>query len=538
MTAAPTGTGPASPARLEARHASKTYGASTVLDDAHLTVAPGEIHALVGQNGSGKSTLVKILTGYHGPDPGMELAVDGQPLSLPVQWRAAQAAGVSVVHQDMGLLDHLTVSENIGIGGFAAGRLTRRINWRTQDEVAVRTLDRLGLEIDPRAPVGSLPASRRAAVAIARALRDAVPGEGVMILDEATRALPRDELVQVHELLRRIVASGTSVIMVSHNLEEVLGLSDKVTVLRDGRVVGPGVETSTLAEADLARLMLGKTVDAVVRDRSRTPSGADPVAAEISGLRIGGHDPLDLTIRAGEVVGVTGLPGTGFDELPYFLGGGRRSGGTVVTSRGSVRLERTSVDRCLAAGIALVPERRIDEGLAVELSVRDNLSLPNFKRKGRPWFVSRGWQDTLTEESIERLGIKTRGGTDLVKELSGGNQQKVLFAKWLSTEPCLLVLHEPTQAVDVGARADILHAIGAAAASGIGVLLVSTEPTDLVETCDRVLVLHPGRTPVELRTDDPDDVLEAIYGSIDVPTDVPTDAASDTDPLFTGATHA
>jgi len=495
--------------RLEARHASKTYGATTVLSDAHLTVQPGEIHALVGQNGCGKSTLVKILTGYHAPDRGMELLVDGKPLTLPVLWRAAQAAGLAVVHQDLGLIGHLSVSENIGVGNFISNRLTGKISWRRQAAAARETLERLQLDIDPNALVETLPAAHRAGVAIARALRGVVPGEGLLLLDEATRSLPRSELKHVHDLIRRIAASGTSVLMVSHSLEEVLTLTDKVTVLRDGRVVAPSVDTSTLTEADLARLMLGKSVDAVGRDKNQDAFG--DVVARFQGLRLGGHEPIDMEIHEGEVVGITGLPGTGFEQLPYYVGGGRRSAGEITTKRGKVNLAKTSVEAQMNIGIALVPERRIDEGLALDLSIRDNLALPSIRRKGAPWYVARGWQDSLAEESIQRFGIKSRGSADLVRELSGGNQQKVLFAKWLSTDPDLLVLHEPTQAVDVGARADLLGAICTTAASGKGVLLISTEPTDLVEVCDRVIVLHPGRTPIELHTDNPDDVLDAVY---------------------------
>jgi ribose transport system ATP-binding protein len=499
------------PPRLEALRASKTYGASLALDDAHLTVQPGEIHALIGQNGSGKSTLVKILTGYHAPDKGMELALDGTSLSTPVQWRAAQAAGLSVVHQDTGLLGHLSVSENIGIGGFVYSKTTGKIDWKQQAEIARRTLDRLQLDIDPHALVDSLPAAHKAGVAIARALRDTVPGQGVVILDEATRSLPRSDLSVFHELLRRIASSGTSIIVVSHSLAEVLKVSHKVTVLRDGKVAAAGVDTGTLTEADLARLVLGKTINAVHRDKSGANQG--DVVAHIAHLQVAGHAPFSLEVRAGEVIGVTGLPGTGFEELPYYIGGGRKSAGTITTSKGKVDLSRTSVERQMKIGVALVPERRIEEGLGVDLTIRDNLALPTIRRKGKPWFVARAWQDRLANDSIRKFAIKARGPHDLVRELSGGNQQKVLFAKWLSTDPCLLVLHEPTQAVDVGARADLLNSIGTTADAGAGVLLISTEPTDLVETCDRIFVLHPGRTPVELRTDNPDDVLDAVYAT-------------------------
>lgn len=497
-------------ARLEAHGVGKTFRAATVLRDASLVVRPGEIHALVGQNGCGKSTLIKILTGYHAPDAGMSLAVDGQQLSLPVQWQAARAAGVSVVHQDLGLLDDLTVSENIGIGGFVRSRITGRIDWSAQDEVARRVLARLELPVSPRDIVGDLPASHRAGVAIARALRDTVDGEGVMILDEATRALPRDELARFHSLVRRVVATGTSVVMISHNLEEVLSVSDRVTILRDGVVVGEGLETASLDEPALARLMLGSSVDRVVRSVAADPGA--PVVASIEALALAGHEPLSLDIRQGEVIGLTGLPGTGFEEVPYLVSGARAaSDGTLVIGRQRVNLRKSSVAALMRAGVAMVPERRVRDGLATELSVRDNLALPSVRRRGRPWFVSRGWQQRLSTDSIERLSIRARSGADLVKELSGGNQQKVLFAKWLSVEPVLLVLHEPTQAVDVGARADLLTTVHQAAEAGMGVLLVSTEPADLVEACDRIVVLHPGRPPREMRTADADEVLEAVY---------------------------
>ncbi|MCD4526619.1 sugar ABC transporter ATP-binding protein [Nocardioides sp. cx-173] len=497
-------------ARLEALGVSKTFGSTTVLDEGYLVVEPGEIHALVGQNGSGKSTLVKILTGYHAPDPGASLSVDGQPLALPVQWRSAQTAGVSVVHQDMGLLDHLTVSENIGVGGFAHHGLTRKIDWKRQDEVARRTLERLEIPVDVHALVGSLPGAHRAGVAIARALRDQVAGEGVMILDEATRSLPRDELARFHTLLRRIVASGTSVIMVSHNLEEVLSVSDRVTVLRDGKVAGGGLETRAHSERDLARLMLGKNVDSLAGRRSQVQAGT--VAAKVEGLTLDGFAPFDLEIAKGEVVGITGLPGTGFEQVPYAIAGATRpAAGRLTTESGSLNLAKAHVSQTMKAGVALVPERRDREGLAVDLSVRDNLVLPSLRRRGKPWHVGRGWQHSITNDFIDKLGIRARSGEDLVRELSGGNQQKVLFAKWLSLAPNVLVLHEPTQAVDVGARADLLNAIGAAAAAGAGVVLVSTEPSDLAESADRVLVLHPGVPARELVTTNPDDILNAIY---------------------------
>jgi ribose transport system ATP-binding protein len=498
--------------RLEATKVSKTFGVTMVLDSADLVVQPGEIHALVGQNGSGKSTLVKVLTGFHAPDPGGAVLVDGQALSLPIRWHEASAAGISVVHQDLGLLDQLSVAENVGVGGFIHSRFLRRIDWPAQRRVAQEVLDRLGVDVDPAAPVASLTAAQRAEVGIARALRGQEVGSGLVILDEATRALPREELTRFHALLRRVVGGGTSVLMVSHNLQEVLSLSDKVTVLRDGRVVASGLTTADLSEQEIARLMLGKSVDRVVRTQS--PAADAPVAATIEGLTSGPVTSVSFTVREGEVVGLTGLPGSGFESIPYLLTGARRAkAGTMTTALGRIDLSRASVGDCLTSGVALVPERRDRDGLAYEMSIQDNIALPSLSKRGRPWHVSRSWQLKEATDAIGRLGIHTRSAATLVKELSGGNQQKVLVAKWLSVGPRLFVLHEPTQAVDVGARRDLLQAVRDNASSGLGVLLVSIEPSDLVEVCDRVLVFRPGMPFLDIRTDNPDDILDAVYAT-------------------------
>jgi ribose transport system ATP-binding protein len=498
--------------RLEARHVSKTFGSTKVLDDVDLTVEPGEIHALVGQNGSGKSTVVKILTGYHAPDAGASLALDGQLVQLPVQWREAVDLGISVVHQDLGLLDQLTVSDNIGVGGYHHSRLLRRIDWRRQSQVASDVLERLDVDVDPSTPVAALGAARRAEVAIARALRDHRPGAGLIILDEATRALPREELVKFHRLLRRVVAEGTSVLMVSHNLEEVMALADRVTVLRDGKVAGAALPIAELTEQKMARLMLGKTVGALA------PRGIDvsgrPAVATVTGLSGEGLEGVDLEVREGEIVGLTGLPGSGFESVPYLITGARPAeAGTLRTRAGDVDLVHAGVVDCMAAGVALVPERRDRDGLALELAISDNIALPSLRSRGRSWFVGRRWQRTQAEGLIERLSIRTRTPATLIKELSGGNQQKVLFAKWLSLVPSLFVLHEATQAVDVGARQDILAAIQDVAGSGVGVLYVSGEPSDLAEVCDRILVHRPGLPFLELRGATADAVLDAVYAT-------------------------
>ncbi|WP_017934542.1 sugar ABC transporter ATP-binding protein [Nocardioides sp. Iso805N] len=503
-------TNPAAP-RLAVSNISKTFGPTCVLHQAELVVQPGELHALVGQNGSGKSTLVKVLTGYHTPGSGGSVAVDGEHLSLPVEWAAAHRAGIAVVHQDFGLLDHLSVAENIGVGGYERTRFLRRVDWRRQREVAARVLGELQLDIEPTALVGNLSASHRAGVAIARAMRDLVPGGGLVILDESTRSLGRQELSQFHEMLRRIRSTGTSMLLVSHSLDEVLTQTDRVTVLRDGRVVGAGLATAEQSEQSVAKLMLGRDVD----DVDTRPAGESHYApgVTITGLSGPGAASLDIAIGAGEIVGLTGLPGSGFEQLPYLLSGATPASGELTIDSTALSLARASVAACIRAGVVLVPERRDRDGLAMSLSIRDNISLPTLTRHGRPWWAGRGWQATQTDDAIATLGIRPNAPMRLIQELSGGNQQKVLLAKWMSVGPRFMILHEPTQAVDVGARSDILNAVQRAAASGVAVLLVSVEASDLAAACDRVLVYDGPDHLTEIRSTDPDTILDAVYAT-------------------------
>jgi ribose transport system ATP-binding protein len=506
--------------RLSVQGLSKTFGPVTVLDEVEFAVAPGEIHALVGQNGSGKSTLVKVLTGYHAPDKGATVAVDGRALKLPVHWAEAKEAGIAVVHQDLGLLDQLTVAENICVGDYVRSKYTRKIAVAEQNRVAAAALDRAGAAIRPTTVVAALTAAQRAEVAIARALRTGTPGKGVIIFDESTRPLGGEDRERVHGIIRRIAGRGTSVIIISHDLEEVLGLSDRVTVLRDGKVAGPGLVTGELTEKAIAQLMLGKTVGAVTRDTGRgrardkdKPAGIVASVRDLAGVTLAG---LSLELRAGEVVGLTGVPGSGFEEVPYLIGCARQAARGHLTLGGTqdIDLAKASVATAIRAGIALVPERRDRDGLALELSVKDNIGLPMLRKEGKPWFFSRSAQLDHARTAIRELGIRPAVPTRLIKELSGGNQQKVLFAKWLSTGPRLLVLHEPTQAVDVGARYDLLRAIRKAAADGVAVLIVSIEASDLAAVCDRVIVYHGPDRRSELTTDDPDQILHATYGDV------------------------
>ena len=507
---APAGDGPTG-SRLRVDDVSKTFGRYRALQSVHLDVAPGEIHGLIGQNGSGKSTLAKVLTGYHAPDPGGRVLVDGEPLRLPVRPREASARGLAVVHQSLGLVEDLTVVENLRVGRFRANRFTRAIRWADERGEGAAVLERLGHPVPLDARVGDLSEEDRATVAIARALQDAEPGRGIVIFDESTRSLSRASLEHFYDMLEEVVSTGTSALLISHHMEEVLEATDRVTVLRDGIVVEAGLPTADLTENDLVRAVMGRSLESATRAAGHaTPRG---VAIAVRGVRGDLVAGVDLDLRPGEVVGVTGLAGSGHDELPHLLTGARPARtGTVQLGEAAQDLTRWDVGTAIAAGVVLVPEGREHAGLALDLSVADNVLLPRRSSRGAVLPVDRKTEAAVVSEWVGRLDVRPPDPAQLVGKLSGGNQQKVLLAKWLATAPKLLVLHEPTQAVDVGARQTIIAAIRQAAAVGCAVLVAGTDETELSLLCDRVLVFREGRPVSELTgAFTPDDVVESIF---------------------------
>ena len=495
--------------RLQIEGLNKRFGANEVLTDVRFAVAPGEIHGLVGQNGSGKSTIVKILAGYHTPGPGSVVTVDGEYLPLPPRPRDLAAAGVSLVHQDLGLLDHLTVAENICVGQYECSRFLRRISRAQLTLRAEQVMDRLGVSIDTTTPVSALAPAQRAIVAIARCLLTQRSGKGLIILDEATRALPPDTLEDVHRVLRSVAANGGSVLLVSHNLEEVRAVASRATVLRDGKVVEASVATSEASERRLAQLMLGYELAAATPTKKDAGPGARLRVERLSGPTT--HD-LKFDVAPGEIVGLTGLPGSGFEEVPYLLAGSTKvDQGAVIVDGKRQELQGSSVKLMSSLGIALVPERRERDGLAFDMSVLENISLPRLVSKGRPYLVGSQWRMDECEDVIEMLGVRPPEPQALVRELSGGNQQKVLLGKWLVGKPTVLIVHEPTQAVDVGARRDLLYALADIAHSGVAVVMASVEAADLAALCHRVLVFRNGSIATTLTAPSAEDIIDAIY---------------------------
>lgn len=502
------------PPRLRVDSLCVTFSNNRVLRDVALQVMPGEIHGLIGQNGSGKSTLAKVLTGLYRPDQGTRVAVDDVPLQLPVRPQESRERGVAVVHQSLGLIESETVLENMRIGRLQARRFSRRIDWDRERAAASEVFARLGRSVDLAARVASLREEDRATVAIARALQDAQPGNGLIIFDESTRALGRAALEHFFGILDEIVATGTAVLLITHRLEEVVDAADRVTVLRDGRVVEMGKPVAGLSEAELTAMMLGRTLAHAERPASR-PDGDAP-RIRVQGVTGERADDVSLHVRAGEILGVTGIAGSGYDDLPYLIGGATSaSAGTVQLAAERVDLTGLTPAQAIRSGIVLVPEGREHAGLAMGLSVEENAVFPQSSLQRSSWRpLPRARERASVLDWMDRLDVRPRTPKAIVKNLSGGNQQKVLLAKWLATKPQLFVLHEPTQAVDVGARHTIVAAIRAAAGRGCAVIVAGSDENELSLLCDRILVFEHGRVRQEL-TDDltPDRIVEAIYSS-------------------------
>jgi ribose transport system ATP-binding protein len=500
--------------RLLTRNISKSFGAFRALSSVDLEVAPGELHALVGQNGSGKSTLIKILTGYHTPDPGSEMYVDGEAVALPISAVESRRHGLSVVHQNLGLVPERTVTENLRLGRFRAAKVSRRVNWRQERSETAAVLERLGSSISPSALIADLSAEDRATVAIGRALQDHRPGRGLIVFDESTRALTQHSLDRFYAQIRGVILEGASVLMICHRMEEVLERSDRVSVLRDGRLVLSGARTADLNETELARAVLGRTLVAATREAHDGRSRRGAVTVQVRGLTTPAMHEADFDVHEGEILGVTGLTGSGYEDIPYALAGASRGNrGALLIDGRRWDLARNGVRELMAGGIALIPEDRAVQGLATGLTVFQNITVPRVATTGRKWWTGRQWQHEEVDKFIERLGITPPNPRAPVSTLSGGNQQKVLLAKWVASAPRLLLLHEPTQAVDIGARHDIVRTLRDLASNGTCLLVAASDPQELSILCDRVLVVRDGMIAAELEDDlSQDTIVQVTFG--------------------------
>mgnify|MGYP002655072939 CR=1 FL=1 len=499
--------------RLEVRNLSVTFTGVTVLERAHLQLAPGEIHALVGQNGSGKSTLIKLISGVYKADPGGDVFVDGKRIGAPVHPGTLHDEGLAFVHQDLGLVPDLTVRENVRVGRHATRGFTGMID-KKKDAAAVReTFEFLGVDIKPETLVAELRPSERVAVAIARALQERNLGSGVIVFDESSRAIPPDALEEFYGHLRLLASQGTSVLIVSHNLREVLHIAERVTVLRNGKVVEMGLPTSSLDEAGITRLVLGKDgelADFVTSMPSKIREGGLTLHNVAGGRAFG----LSNHISRGEVVGYTGNLDSGLSSVGPLIAGAFPGGGEISVDGKEIKRSMKSSLPMVRAGVAFIPQDRHGLGLAMDLTVQENVTIPHLRTKGQPWWTGLKWQRTETDAVLAKYDVNPPDRKAAIGTFSGGNQQKVLMGKWLLDNPAVLILDDPTQAVDVGARASVLKAARQAAVDGSAVVLCSSEVDDLAAICDRIHILENGvvaKTITQPFT--ADDILAATYST-------------------------
>jgi ribose transport system ATP-binding protein len=505
---------------LQARHISKSFGATRALDDAAIGVARAEIHALIGENGSGKSTLIKILAGYHTPDPGGELRIGNRPVRLPLRPGQPRQLGLRFVHQNLGLISSLSVVENLLLEELAAAR-RRPISWSRERRRARDTFARLGVEIDPRATVGGLSPAGRAQLSTVRALagtpiagEDQITAVQLLVLDETSAYLPAPERERFFALIRTVAASGVSVLLVSHDLGEARAISDRITVLRNGRNAAT-VAAAAVQTHELVELVAGQHVSS--RSIKRRTSPGDGAAAEeladaicLAGLVGGSVAGVSLKLHSREILGLTGSPGSGFEEVPYLIfGAGRCAAGKLKIDR-EHDLTAMTPARALRAGIALLPGDRQRDGVVDSLTVEANISLPVLDRHVRRLGLRKRRLTENARRLLAEYQVRPNTPGAAMGTLSGGNQQKVLLAKWIQLAPALLLLHEPTRGVDVGARREIFAILRALARRGVAVICASGDHEELAALCDRVLVFSGG-APV--RTLIEDEITVAQIGS-------------------------
>ena len=501
---------------LRVHHLSKTFGGTRALVDVDLDVAPGEIHALLGGNGSGKSTLIKILAGVHPGDRGGEIEVAGRRARADA-WSPAQAfaAGLRFVHQNPAVFLDLSVAENIAIGhGFPTG-LGARIHWRELHRRTRALLERFHVAATPETPLIALSPAARTMVAIARALqdRDETSG-GILLLDEPTAALPAPEIDLLLDALRRYAAAGQTIVFVTHRIDEVQVIADRVTVLRDGRRAG-ALARAEITESRMVELIVGRPLEHLFPEPEGT-ARAD-VVLELRGVSGGLVRGVDLDVHRGEVVGIAGLVGSGSSEtLRLVFGLVPRSSGSVLL--GGAPLSDFDPAGAMAAGVAYVPADRAAEAIFVAMSVRENLSAAGVHRYWRGLRLRHAEEQRDAHASLRDFLIRAASESAPISTLSGGNQQKVILARWLRQRPRLLLLDEPTQGVDVGARAELWALVRRAAAEGTSVLVVSSDFDELARVCDRVAVMREGRVIAELsgRALDHNRLTELAY-SVEVP---------------------
>ncbi|MCS6849122.1 MAG: sugar ABC transporter ATP-binding protein [Anaerolineae bacterium] len=470
---------------LSLAHISKTYAGVRALEDVSLTVYPGEIHCLVGENGSGKSTLIKIIAGVVQPDAG-QIVINGKAMHHlhPID---AIREGIQVIYQDFSLFPNLTVAENIAIN-HELSRQKRWVNWQEVREIARQAMRKINVQLDLDATVGEIPVADKQLVAICRAL---LQNAKLIIMDEATTALTEREIRALFEVIHNVQREGVAVLFVSHKLDEVLEIADKALIIRNGRVV-LDADARELDRSKLTYYMTGRNIEEAIFEWQGDPNS--PPLLQVRHLTsLGSFEDVSFDLHPGEILGVTGLLGSGRTELALALFGAIPIDSGEIVLEGQPVVLR-SIQDAVAHGIGYVPEDRLTEGLFLERSISDNILariLDALKGAGR--LLDRASMKATTQEWIARLSIKPPHAELPAKSLSGGNQQRVVLAKWLASKPRLLILNGPTMGVDVGSKMELHEIIKQLAREGLGVIIISDDIPELMQTCNRILLMRRGR---------------------------------------------
>lgn len=470
---------------IEARGIVKRFGGAVAVDDVGITASPGEIHGLVGENGAGKSTLMRVLAGVLAPNEGT-VWVGGVELE-PGDTRAALDAGVSLVHQELSLVPEMTVAENILLG--ATPTRAGFIDTRTQRRIAAAALEETGVSVDLDEPIARLSVALRQFVEIARAV---ARKPRVLILDEPTATLTPAETDDLLNMLKRLAGRGLAIIYISHRIPEIFTICDRVTVLRDGRHVTT-VDIGATTPAAVVQHMVGRELELELQEHREDPDIGE-VVLSARGIRAPGVNDVDLEVRAGEIVGLGGLVGAGRTELiRAMIGADLRTSGETTITLGGVTRRVTGYRSAVAAGVAYIPEERRTDGLALTMAVVDNITLPNRVTLSRKSLLNRRRIREFSRSLAEAVNLRPPEIQREVGQYSGGNQQKVVLAKWLGREPDVIILDEPTRGVDVGAKAEIHRLIYELADNGAAVLVVSSDLPELLDLADTIHVVRDGR---------------------------------------------
>jgi ABC-type sugar transport system ATPase subunit len=502
------------PPFLTARGLRKEYPGVLAVDDADLDLAAGEIVGLLGKNGAGKSTVIKLLAGSVTPDAG-EIRIDGEPLSISNP-REAAALGLGFVHQELTDAPDLTVAENVSLGQGFPKRAGLFVDWGRLRSFAAEVLARLNADIDPRAIVRDLSVADQRLVMIAHALAHDVR---LLVLDEPSGALTEPEIERLMEVVRTLSKQGVAVLYVTHRLDEVFALTDRVVVMRDGSVVGTA-PTASLDHGKLVEMIVGPG-NAREEGKRRRPANAtlgEDVVLEVSGMSLPGVvEGVDLTLHGGEILGVAGLVGAGRTELMRLIyGADRAAAGKVAIAGEEVKLK--SPGDALDHGLVMIPEDRRNQGALLDFTVRENVTLATLsKHRALPGipFPSTAREEKAAERQIEALAISTPGADTEMKLLSGGNQQKAILARWMEHGAKVFIFDEPTLGIDVDGKQAIYEIMEKLAGEGCGIIFVSSEFAELPEVCDRILVMSEGRIVAQFAAEEVDDrqLVEACYAA-------------------------